>query len=137
MSSSPDIWMAFGRTFGMLFLVLALLILVFYLIKKYSNARGLKGSKNFIKVLTIHHLSPKEKLVLVDVLGDTILIGVTSSNITKISSFDKNVDLQVDQPIGSPVDIEDQPSKFSDFLSQKLTRSTNLKENDVITKGKM
>ncbi len=128
MSSSSDIWMAFGRTFGMLFLVLALLIFVFYLIKKYSNSKGLKGSKNYIKTLTIHHLSPKEKLVLLDVLGETILVGVTQSNITKISTFDKKVDL--------PADTEDQPLKFSDFLSQKLTRSTKIKEKDLITKGK-
>jgi flagellar protein FliO/FliZ len=128
MSSSPDIWVAFGRTFSMLFLVLALLILVFYLIKKYSNAKGLKGSKNFINVLTVHHLSPKEKLVLVDVLGDTILIGVTSSNITKISSFDKKVILSAE--------TEEQSSKFSDYLSQKLSRSTPLKEKELIIKGK-
>ncbi len=131
MSSSSDIWVAFGRTFSMLFLVLALLILVFYLIKKYSNAKGIKGSKNFIKVLSVHHLSPKEKLVLVNVLGDTILIGVASSNITKISSFDKNIESIVD----SSINAEDQPSKFSDFLSEKLNRSRIAKENDLISKG--
>ncbi len=128
MSSSPDIWLAFGRTFSMLFLVLALLILVFYLIKKYSNAKGLKGSKNLINVLTVHHLSPKEKLVLVDVLGDTILIGVTSSNITKISSFAKKVNL--------PNEKEEPSSKFSDYLSQKLSRSAPLKEEKLIVRGK-
>ncbi len=112
----------------MLFLVLALLIFVFYLIKKYSNSKGLKGGKNYIKILTIHHLSPKEKLVLLDVLGETILVGVTQSNITKISTFDKKIDL--------PVDTEVQPSKFSDFLGQKLTRSMKIKENDLISKGK-
>ncbi len=131
MNSSPDIWMAFGRTFSMLFLVLALLILVFYLIKKYSDPKGIKGSKNLIKVLTVHHLSPKEKLVLVDVLGDTILIGVTSSNITKISSFDKNKDSLVK----SSLNAEDQPSKFSDFLSQKFSRSQTIKKSDLVAKG--
>jgi flagellar protein FliO/FliZ len=128
MSSSSDIWMAFARSFSMLFLVLALLILVFYLIKKYSNVKGLKGGKNLIKVLTIHHLSPKEKLVLLDVLGDTILIGVTSSNITKISSINKKVDLTSE--------TKEQSANFKEYLSQKLDQSATLNQNDLISKGK-
>ena len=85
MNTSSEIWFAFVRTFSVLFLVLAVIILVFYLIKKFSTAKGVKGGKDFIKVLCVHHLSPKEKLVLLDVLGDTILIGVTPTNISKIS----------------------------------------------------
>ncbi|MCP3873486.1 MAG: flagellar biosynthetic protein FliO [Desulfobacteraceae bacterium] len=120
MNTSSDIWIAFARTFSMLFLVLALLILAFYLLKRFSTAKGVKGSKKFIKVLSIHHLSPKEKLVLVNVLGDTILIGVTPSNITKISSVEKQIDL--------PGDEGESSFNFSDFLSQKLGNSPKDKE---------
>lgn len=112
MNTSPDIWVAFGQTFSMLALVLALLILVFYLIKKFSMVKGVRGSKNFIQILSVHHLAPKEKLVLLNVLGDTLLVGVTSSNISKIASFDKGIDL--------PQENMDTPPKFSHFLAQKL-----------------
>ncbi len=111
MNTSPDIWFAFGRTFSMLFLVLAFLILAFYLMKKMSSAKGVKGGKDFIKVLTVHHLSPKEKLVLLDVLGETILIGVTASKISRIASFDKDIDFS---------DNDDSALGFSHLLSQKL-----------------
>lgn len=127
MSTSSEIWVAFARTFSVLFLVLALLIFAFYLIKKVSTARGLKGGKNFIKVLSVHHLSPKEKLVLVDVLGDTILIGVTPANISKISSLGKDVDISGDD--------NGAPAGFSDFLTQKLAASFKNKGTSLLEKG--
>jgi flagellar protein FliO/FliZ len=112
MKTSSDIWLAFGQTFAMLALVLAVLILVFYLIKKFSTAKGIAGNKKIIQTLAVHHLAPKEKLVLLNVLGETILVGVTSSSISKIASFDKAVDL--------PLEKMDTGPKFSHFLAGKL-----------------
>jgi len=127
MNTSSDIWFAFARTFSVLFLVLALLILAFYLIKKISTAKGVKGSKDFIKILSVHHLSPKEKLVLVNVLDDTILIGVTPANISRISSFGKDMEVSNDK--------NEPSSTFSQFLTQKLGSSSKKKETDLLEKG--
>lgn len=126
MNTSSDIWFAFIKTGSMLFMVLALLILVFYLIKKFAAAKGVKGNKDLIRVLSVHHLSVKEKLVLLNVLGDTILIGVTPTNISKISAIDKDIDLVEDDKKTSV--------KFSDFLSQKLGNSFKNKESDLSEK---
>ena len=126
MNTSSEIWFAFIKTFSMLFLVLAVIILIFYFVRKFSTAKGVKGSKDFIKVLSVHHLAPKEKLVLLDVLGDTILVGVTPTNITKISSIDADIDFS-DQESASP-------SNFKDFLSQKLSKSFADKENHLLKK---
>ncbi|SDT85852.1 flagellar biosynthetic protein FliO [Desulfobacula phenolica] len=128
MNTSSDIWVAFARTFSMLFLVLAVLILCFYLIKKFSTAKGVKGGRDFIKVLCVHHLSPKEKLVLLDVLGDIILIGVTPANISKISSIEREIDF--------PVEKNESLFKFSDILTQKSGRLFKNKESSVLEKGK-
>lgn len=113
MNTSSEIWVAFARTFSMLFLVLAVLILVFYLIRKFSGFKGFKGGKDYIRLVCVHHLSAKEKLVLVDVMGDILLLGVTPQSITKISSVDH------------PVEISNNGNKaasfrFSDLLSRKL-----------------
>ena len=112
MNTSSEIWIAFVRTFSMLFLVLAVLILVFYLVRKFSTIKGLKSGKEYIRLVSIHHLSAKEKLVLVDVMGDIILLGVTPASITKISS--------VDHPIEPLNNGNKLPFRFSDFLSRKL-----------------
>lgn len=127
MNTSSDIWVAFAKTFSMLFLVLALLILAFYLIKKLSTAKGVKGGRNLIKILCVHHLSPKEKIVLLDVLGDTFLIGVTPNHISKLSSFGRKVDLPDSGNEGS--------SNFSDYLTQKLGHSFKQKGSTGLRKG--
>ncbi len=88
MNTDTDIWISFAQTFGMLFVVLALFILVFYLFRRFAGATMGKGTKDLIKVLTVHHLSPKEKLVLVSVLNETILLGVTPSRISKLAILD-------------------------------------------------
>ncbi len=119
MNTSSEIWFAFIKTFSMLFLVLAVVILFFYFIRKFFTAKGVKGGKDFIKILSMHHLSPKEKLVLINVLGDTILIGVTPVNISKISSIDTDMDFSGK---GSET-----PLNFKDFLSNKLSKSMSNK----------
>ena len=112
MSDSPEIWVAFARTFSMLFLVLALLILAFYLIKRFSEAKGARGNKNYIRVLATHHLSPKEKLMLIHVPGETLLVGITPAHINKITTIDQQIELPEIEPGPS--------SRFSEFLSRKI-----------------
>ncbi len=116
MTSTPEIWTAFLKTSVMLFFVIALLVLVFYFIKRFSAARGIKGSDKFIRTLCVHYLSPKEKLVLIDVLGEKILIGVTTQNITRISTI--NGEFESDKKF----DEEDNNavSGFSGFLAKAV-----------------
>lgn len=127
MSSNTDIWIAFARTFSLLFVVLALLILVFYFIKKISMASGKKNGGRHIKVLSMHHLAPKEKLVLLDVLGETILVGVTPNRISKLTSIKTDVEL---------LDTAgEKKSRFADLLGLKLGRPAVAENKDVEKKG--
>ena len=112
MNSDSEIWFAFARTFGMLFIVLALLLAGFYLIRRLSVLQGLKSNRDLIRVLAVHHLSPKEKLVLVNVLETTILIGVTPNRISRIAALDGDVDMPVHDPAAG--------SAFSGMLSRAL-----------------
>ncbi len=122
MNNDSEIWFAFARTFAMLFMVLALLLLAFYLIKKFTAAKG-AGNRDFIKVLSIHHLSPKEKLILVNVLEETILIGVTPSSISKIKVMEKYLDL--------PSVNQNTDSGFSSLLNRTLSRTVNRSSSKI------
>lgn len=105
----------------MLFLVLAAMVLVFYLIKRMSAAKGVRGGRDHIRVVSMHHLSAKEKLVLVDVLGDVLLLGVTPAAITTLS--------HVDKPLDAGHGRQERPAfKFSDFLARTL-RPSNPERN--------
>lgn len=124
MNTDTDIWLAFARTFGMLFVVLAVFLLAFYLFRRFSGVAGGKGSRNLIQVLAVHHLAPKEKLVLVSVLKENILIGVTPQGISKLAVLDN--DPLDNDPLDNDPDIELVPQKtnagFSDLLNRTLNR---------------
>ena len=88
MNTDTDIWFAFARTFGMLFVVLAVFFLAFYLFRRFSGMGTGKGADNLIQVLAIHHISPKEKLVLVSVQNQGVLVGVSPSGMSKLADLD-------------------------------------------------
>ena len=118
MSASSEIWTAFARTFFMLFVVLMVLVLFFYLIRRFSN-RGGKGDNGYISVLAIHYVSPKEKIFLLDVLNEKILIGVTPQRISQLAIINNDIDLTQNNEKGN--------MKFADFLSGKFVKDKDKK----------
>ena len=75
------------RTAAMLFLVLGLLVLVLYLMKRMPFLkRGTQGDA-LIKVLSSLHLSPKERLELIEISGEKIVLGITPGNITLLTKI--------------------------------------------------
>ena len=70
------------RAIAMLFIVLGFLVLVLYLMKRFLLLRrGVKGDL-FIKILSSLHLSPKERIEVIEILGEKIVLGVTPGNIS-------------------------------------------------------
>ncbi|SLM29248.1 hypothetical protein MTBBW1_1730046 [Desulfamplus magnetovallimortis] len=84
MENTTDIWGAFLRTASVLIFVIALLLLFLYLLKRFSSFATVKSEYEMIKVLAVHHFSPKEKIVLVDVMDKKMLIGVTAQSINSL-----------------------------------------------------
>lgn len=79
------------KTVAMLFIVLGLLVVVLYVMKRFLLfRRGAKGN-SFIKVLSSFHLSPKERIDVIEISGEKIVLGITPGNInflTKIRDLD-------------------------------------------------
>lgn len=82
-------WVEFAKSFGMLFAVLAFFLLALYLVRRFSGRFGARNSVGLIKVLSVHHLSPKEKLILVSVQDESVLIGVSPAGISSLARFDE------------------------------------------------
>lgn len=89
MNTDTDMWMEFAKSFGMLFAVLAFFLMALYIVRRFSGRFGTKGSMELIKVLSVHHLSPKEKLILVSVQDESLLIGVSPAGISSLARFDE------------------------------------------------
>ncbi len=119
MISDLGIWAAFAKSFGMLFLVLGLLLLAVWVISRFSKTKGLKAGRNLIRVLSVHHISPKEKLMLVHVPDKTLLIGVTPSRISSICELDDTSENLIEEMTR---DSEKSPL-FAGILSRSMNRS--------------
>ncbi|MCG8687038.1 MAG: flagellar biosynthetic protein FliO [Desulfobacterales bacterium] len=117
MNTDADIWMGFAKTFGMLFVVLAFFLLALYLFRRFSGGMGVKGGADLIKVLSVHHLAPKEKLVLVSVQDETILIGVTPNRISSLANLGQTPELLEK--------TKNQGSGFADLLGRTLKQRTS------------
>ncbi len=58
-----------------------------YGLKRMAAKNAAKGQNTRIKVLTSHHLGPKKNLMIVQVAGETLLIGVTDQNISMLKTL--------------------------------------------------
>lgn len=85
---TTDIWAAFFKTSLMLLFVIGTLLLLIYLLKRFSNLGVIKSKHNHIKILSMHHFSPREKVVLMEVMGKTLLVGVTTQNIQTLATIE-------------------------------------------------
>ena len=73
------------KTAGMLCIVLGMLILVLYLMKKFVfQKRGAKGDLA-IKTLASLYLSTKERVEVIEIAGERIVLGVAPGNINYIT----------------------------------------------------
>jgi flagellar biosynthetic protein FliO len=71
------------RTFAMFALVLALMFLIFYVFKKYVLKNTIFGGNDkFVRVLGSGFLGPKKSIVMVEVAGEILLLGVSNDNIS-------------------------------------------------------
>lgn len=89
MNTNAGMWVEFGKSVAMLFAVLAFFLIALYLVRKISGRFGNQGTTTLIKVLSVHHVSPKEKLMLVAVQDESILIGISPAGISSLARFDR------------------------------------------------
>jgi flagellar biosynthetic protein FliO len=78
------------KTMAMLFIVLGVLVFVLYIMKKFMSPKGKRKGDLIIKVVSSLHLSPKERIEVIEISGERIVVGITPGNIsflTKLSRF--------------------------------------------------
>jgi flagellar protein FliO/FliZ len=87
--ASPDLWMTLLKSAAMLSIVLAIVIGVLWVMKRLFYNRGGYGEHGIIKMLASCYVAPKERILLIDVMGEKILIGVTNQSITCLANMGK------------------------------------------------
>jgi len=107
-----------GVSTGQVFTVLAglafVLLLVFgcgWLVKRFSGMSGTGGGT--IKVVSVLPVGTRERLALVDVGGQQLLLGVTAQQITTLHTFD--------EPVADAAESKNN-SEFAQKLHQLMSR---------------
>ena len=126
MGASSELWWAFLRSGAMLAFVIALLVSILYVVRRFAPMNRTKKGKQKIQIIAAHHLAPKERLVLVQVLDRQILLGVTPHTITTL------VDLGNGTGGNSTGEKTMEDVNFSDILNQKTAGFTGKGEGDVL-----
>lgn len=111
MDSISFFW-SFVKMLTTLAIVIAILIGAMVLMKRffYYPAPASGGRDAAIRVLSSHHLGPKSSLLLIDALGQVVLIGISDrqmsmlTTITDPSALDKLRTLRMDEGYASTSD---------------------------------
>jgi flagellar biosynthetic protein FliO len=76
------------KTIAMLFIVLGFLVLVLIVMKKYLFPKQKVKGDLFIKIISSLHISPKERIDVIEVSGQRIVLGITPGKINFLTKLD-------------------------------------------------
>jgi flagellar protein FliO/FliZ len=83
---SVSFFWSFFKMLAALAIVIALMIIAMYFIKKYFfHSLPVMNGSTMINIVSTRHLSPKNSLVLVEVLGQVMLVGISSQQMSMLS----------------------------------------------------
>ena len=83
----PDLFSASLKMVSTLGLVLGLMFVVFYLVKKFGLKNSVFGGEGKpIKVLSTGFLAPRKSIALVEVAGDVLVIGISNDQISLLGN---------------------------------------------------
>lgn len=96
-SAVPDSYDSLMKMFSSLVIVLAILFLVLFLGKRFfGESIGIKQKNKMIKILSTSYIGNKKSLILVEAMGEKVLLGVSGTDIsmlTRINGKSENPDV--------------------------------------------
>ena len=113
----PDAGVLALKSGAMLLVVLAVLLLCVWLLKRVGNMSRL-AVQGALRVRGTYHLGPKERVMLVDVEGIRLLLGVTPSGIQTLHTFGPAPETLDAEPVS--------PSFFETLFKGELGKKTEL-----------
>ncbi len=100
--NNPDFFSSLVKVFSTLFIILAIMLILFYLskgpLKNLKKKIGIKEREEVIKVIDVSHIAPKKSICVVDVAGHIFVVGITTDNIIPIARLqDKELTERTDK----------------------------------------
>lgn len=118
--STPDSslgWAVFGQTFLALIIVVAVILLIGYGLRKLTNGTAL--SRRHIKVVGSAMVGTKERVVIIEVKDRWLVLGVGNGNVTKLDKLPKPEEITTPEP---EADLD---GTFAQRFGQAIRRNFN------------
>jgi flagellar biosynthetic protein FliO len=93
------------KTVAMLFIVLGVLVLLLYVMKRFMSPKGKYKGDLLIKVVSSLYLSPKERIEIIEISGERIVLGVSPGNINFLTKLNRKKAFDSKDYIGKDHDI--------------------------------
>ena len=101
-------------------LVIGLLVATLFALKKLNLGIGGDEGKR-LKILEVKNLGARQKLLLVSVNTEQILLGLTPQGITRLGGWEAQ-DALADDKLATDAPTEQKSKNFKQFLSQTVKR---------------
>ena len=87
-STNLNLFMETIKVLSALALTLILLVLALYFFKKILKVKGMAGAGGgAVQILEVHHIDPKNKIVLVKVLDRVLIVGCADNALTNLGEL--------------------------------------------------
>ncbi len=116
--NSPNLFPFFLKIISALAITLGIMLISMYLLKKAMKRTG-GINDGLMKILSTQYLGPKNSIMLIDVLGDILVIGISNN---QISLLTKIVDHSSLEQLKSIQRQEAKTPLFSDYLMRCKTK---------------
>ncbi len=121
--NSPELFPSLLKIISALAVTVGVMIVVAYLFKKIvKKGGGVINGRELIKILSAKYLGPKSSIMLIDVLGKIMVVGISSS---KISLLTEIVDSESLEQLKDVQGQEGKSASFSDCLKGLLKSSSS------------
>ena len=118
LSETATLVSAIFKVMGSLALVVALMLILLYLIKKSGLSQGANRAGSLIKIMETRMVAPKKYIAIVEISGKYLAVGITDHNINMLTELDGSIKEQITvagQSSAAPA------TTFAGVLSRALT----------------
>jgi flagellar protein FliO/FliZ len=113
--NSPELLPSMIKIFSALAIVVGMMIASIYLAKKVMRKAGGKiGEEELIKIVATRYVGPKSNVMIIDVLGKLLVVGLTNNQMSLLTRIDDDQSLDWLKTVQGGVH---KPSLFSDQLA--------------------
>jgi flagellar biosynthetic protein FliO len=120
-SETASLISAIFKVVGSLAVVVALMVVFIYLLKKTGINRGLREN-SLIQVLETKMVAPKKYIAIVEIAGKAVSLGVTENNITLLTEVEPSRLSGLNSPLGASSSTS-LPQQFAGFLAKATGRN--------------